>query len=137
MTITDLRQLTNEQLAALAAEKVMGWRVRRETFQEDQDMHFGTGHETTFTDWVDSTGTFQMSVTDYMPCTDRNQSGRLLAKMVERGVSFLITRCVEGDPLGEDIEVSIPNHHGYCVTKSDARAETIASLLAWFAMEKQ
>jgi len=113
---TELQQLDNNALDALAATKIHGWQIREETYQEDRDMYFGTGYQTTFTDWVDSSGTFQVSVRDYTPTTDRNQSGALLTKMVERGADF------DAESYG-------------VYWKVDARAETIAALAAFFAME--
>lgn len=131
MTLEQLSKLDDAELSRMAAEKVMGWREIVSRIDPVGNVaapcHLWEGEQPgdglPFSHW--------------QPAVDRNQSGELLAAMAARGVSFLITRCVEGDPLGEDIEINIPNHHGYCIPGSDARAETMAALMAAIAMEEE
>ena len=114
MTITDLQQLTNEQLAALAAEKIMGWREIVSRIDPIGNVavpcHLWEGEQPgdglPFSHW--------------QPALDRNQSGELLIAVQRLGGNIKY-RIVDGLP-----EISI-----------HPRAESIAALLAWFAMEKQ
>lgn len=122
-----LAAMSDAELNALAATLVMGWK------QNDSP---------TWPAWLDQDGALtgytyaSYEINYFTPATDRNQSGELLARMAEHKVSFLVTHAHPKDPLGIDIEVNIPIHHGYTIPGNSARTETIAAILAAQAMEE-
>lgn len=126
LTQEQLAALPDEELNALAATRVMGWKKREETYRIF-DVESGI-----LRDWVDPDGKCQSAVCDWSPTADRNQSGGLLAKMAERGGEFT------ADYGGED-RVTWMDRRGFWnkVPGNSARAETIAAILAAQALEER
>lgn len=119
MTLEELSELDDAELNRLAAERVMGW---TDCGMLDVPCYHDANSVT-------------MS-TNFTPTTDRNQSGKLLAKMVERGAQI----GVRFGKSGNNVDVwSADKKEPLVVPGNSARSETIAALLAAllaaFAME--
>ncbi len=73
-------------------------------------------------------------VNDYLPIIDRNQSGELLTKMVEQGCEFVIHHWKS---MSTSIHWRDSSYHFYqYVPGNNARAETIAAILAWQSLRE-
>lgn len=96
MTLNELLALPNEELARIAAVEVMGW---HDVFKMGSYSYY-----------ADSNEILAYYHYKWRPATDRNQSGELLTRMVERGIKP---------------ELSL-----------DPRSETVAAILAARAMKE-
>ena len=123
-TLAELLVMDYTALNTLAAERVMGWK-----FITVDNWYWY---------WQNKAGSRAYSAepldTDYFnPAQRRDHSGELLEELAKRGCGFLVAINGLSD---DDIEVSIPNHHGYCIPGNDARSEASAAILAAQAMEE-
>lgn len=120
--LEQLQQLTDDEINRLAARKVMGWHSAL--------MGFRDGGTVECWYWTSDAGNLTKEA-DWKPATDRNHSGQCLAKMVERYVQFFIwydqTPHTAWRTPNDELTTVVPGN--------DARAETIAALLAAYAME--
>lgn len=126
-TLPTLLALPDEELNRLAAEKIMGWR-------ETHTVSNGRGGTIPCHLWDGADGGCAYS--DWGPAQDRNQSGGLLVRMAQHRFQYWIS----GDNNGTCSEVRIASHSflwEVAVPGNGARAETIAALCAWFAMEEE
>lgn len=118
MTLKQLTDLSDDELNRLAAEKVMEW----------------TDCGTLDVPCYHDANSVTMS-TDFTPATDRNQSGELLAKAMSN--SLLVVQIAITDNHSEIRwwMPTMPLNSWNIVPGNSPRSETIAALLAHFAME--
>ena len=122
MTLEQLSNLSDGELAALGATKIHGWKLDKSGRYWLMD-----GNESE---------SQTQPVRYYRPATDRNQSRDLLAAMVGRGAEFE-TRWSKKQPriLYRTGKVTPERIWDGTSPGVSARSETIAALLAAFAME--
>lgn len=124
MTYDELNALPDSELNRLSGP-IMGWRFVAKYDYRQRDCWLDSDENCTYTD------------EDWHPATDRNQSGQLLARMIERGVRFTIY-CWSEEP---EVAFAVPHTEvircvSFAVPGNSARSETIAALLAHFAMQE-
>lgn len=121
MTLEQLTALSDPELSVLAARKIHGWQVGFGTWEERGI--FVRCHI------YESAGGAVMPVHDYTPATNRNQSGELLRVMASRGAEFV--QYLDKAPLIKVWAVFFAGD----VPGNSARSETLAALMAAFALE--
>lgn len=116
MTLEQLTNLSDDELNRLAGQQILGWSL--------------TGLGT----WQMANGELT-SQRNYRPATDRNQSGELLAKAMSN--SLLVVQIAITDNHSEIRwwMPTMPLNSWNIVPGNSPRSETIAALLAAFAME--
>jgi len=129
MTLEELSNLSDDELNRMAAEKVMGWVFREEVCQ---DYPY---HGETLRNWVDQGGKCQSAAADWSPALDRVQSLWLLKAMAARGADFQITIGAPGDEGNIIWKAGGKGNLWNMLLGDSPRSETIAALLAAFAME--
>lgn len=120
-TLESLTAMPDPELNAIAATAVMGWHV------EELDAW-----------WYGPKGGVVIPRREYSPATDRNQSGKLLAKMAESGVRFTTHHWEGAEEITGAVPLILKNRRDVFYVPGDgARAETIAAILAAQAIASQ